>query len=80
MALTQRFEYKYEITELGVIQIRQATIFEDDGVYVATSYSRSVVAPGDDVSDQSSEVQALAGVLHTEERITAYEALTPEED
>lgn len=80
MALTQRYEYKYEITELGVIQIRQATIIEDDGVYVATSYNRSVVAPGDDVSAQSSEVQALAAVMHTEARVTAYEALTSEED
>jgi len=76
MALTERTtDDKIEIVgDFKHIQIRQATIIERDGVEISRSFHRRVVAPGDDVSGETAEVQALAGVVHTAEVIAAYQA------
>jgi hypothetical protein len=54
--------------------VRTATIIERDGVEISRSVHRHVVAPGADVSGESAEVQAIAGVVHTAEIVSAYEA------
>lgn len=76
MALTERtVEDKIELVgEFRHIQIRTATIIERDGVEISRSFHRHVVAPGADVSGESAEVQAIAGVVHTAEIVAAYEA------
>ena len=76
MALTERtVEDKIEIVgDYKHIQVRTATVIERDGVEISRSFSRHVVAPGDDVSGESAEVQAIAAVVHTAEVIAAYEA------
>ena len=76
MALTERTaDDKIEIVgDFKHIQIRQATIIERDGVEISRSFHRRVVSPGDDVSGETAEVQALAGVVHTAEVIAAYQA------
>ena len=56
------------------IQVRTATVIERDGVEISRSFSRHVVAPGDDVSGESAEVQAIAAAVHTAEVIAAYQA------
>ena len=75
MAFTERFEYKLEIIPpYSVIQCRRTDIIEKDGVEVARSYHRHVCSPGDDVSEECSELQAVAAALWTSEVVDAYEA------
>lgn len=74
MAFTERQEYKLEvIPPFHVIQCRRADIVEKDGVEVGRTYHRHICIPGDDVSNECSELQAVAGALWTQEVIDAYE-------
>ena len=76
MAITKRTEEdKIEIVgEFKHIQVRTATIIEEDGTEISRSFSRHVVAPGDDVSGESAEVQAIAAAVHTSAVVDAYTA------
>jgi hypothetical protein len=76
MALTERtVEDKIEIVgDYKHIQVRTATVIERDGAEISRSFSRHVVSPGDDVSGESAEVQAIAAAVHTAEVIAAYQA------
>ena len=81
MALSESFEYKLEIIPpYSVIQVRRADIISRDGVEIARSYHRHVVCPGDDVSTEPAEVQAVAGALWTSEVVDSYLASLPEEE
>jgi hypothetical protein len=75
MALTER-EAVDQIEVVGSfkhIQVRCATIIERDGVELSRSFHRHVVSPGDDLSSQSADVQAIAAVVHTPAVIAAYQ-------
>ena len=74
MAITKRFELKEEILPNQTIQVRKATIVEEDGVELGRTYHRHVLTPGSDVSGEEAEVQAIAAALWTEEVIAAYQA------
>ena len=76
MALTERtVEDKIEIVgDYRHLQVRTAVVIERDGVEISRSFHRHVVAPGDDVSGESAEVQAIAAAVHTAEVIAAYQA------
>ena len=74
MAITKRLEYKEEIMPNQVIQVRTTTVLEEDGVELARSHHRHLVNPGDDVSGEVAEVQAIASALWTDEVIAAYQA------
>ena len=74
MALAKRNEYKLEILENGTIQVRVADIISEDGVDIATNYRRHVLHPGDDVTNETAEVQSIAAIVHTQARIDAYQA------
>ena len=59
------------------IQIRSATWVEDDATgekFGSPQYSRRVIAPNDDISGESAEVQALVAAVHTQEIKDAYAA------
>lgn len=75
MAFTEKQEYKVEvIPPFKILQVRRADIVEKDGVEVGRTYHRHVRNPGDDVSSDCAEVQAIAGALWTAEVIAAYNA------
>ena len=75
MAFIERQEYKLEILPpYSIIQCRRADIVEKDGVEVGRSYHRHVRVPGDDVSGDCAELQAVASSLWTPEVIAAYQA------
>ena len=80
MAITKRLEYQEEILPNKVIQIRTSTVLEEDGVELARTHHRHVVNPGDDVSNEIDEVQAIAAALWTGEVIDAYRASVQTED
>ena len=76
MAITKRqVEDKIEIVgEFKHIQVRTATVIEEDGVEISRSFHRHTVAPSADVSGESAEVQAIAAAMHTAEVVAAYQA------
>jgi len=77
MAIVKRTEEdKIEIVgQYKQIQVRTATVIEEDGVELTRSFYRHVVNPGDDVSNESAEVQAIAAVVHTPEVVAAYQQM-----
>ena len=75
MAFTERHEHKLEIIPpFNIIQCRRADIVEKDGVEVGRTYHRHVRVPGEDVSGDCAELQAVAAALWTDEVVAAYEA------
>ena len=80
MAITKRLEYKEEILPSQVIQIRTTTVVEEDGVELARNHHRHVVVPGDDVTGEVQEVQAIAAALWTADVIAAYQASIAESE
>ena len=75
MAFTERHEHQLEIIPpYLIIQCRRADIIEKDGVEVGKTYHRHVRTPGENVSDDCEELQAVANALWTPEVIAAYEA------
>jgi hypothetical protein len=72
---TERSEHQLEIIPpFSIIQCRRADIIEKDGKEVGKTYHRHVRVPGDDVSNDCPELQAVAAALWTEEVIAAYQA------
>lgn len=76
MALTERTEEdKIEIVgTFKHVQVRTATIIERDGEEISRSFHRHTVEPGANTASESTEVQAICAVVHTDEIIAAYEA------
>jgi len=76
MALTKTQKVdKIEIVgDYKHVQVRTATVIEEDGAELSRSYHRHVVAPGDDTSGETAEVQAICASVHTDEVKAAYQA------
>lgn len=75
MAFTERHEHKLEIIPpFNIIQCRRADIIEKDGVEVGRTYHRHCRTPGEDVSEDCAELQAIAAALWTPEVIAGYQA------
>ena len=74
MALTEEtVQDKIEIvSEHKFIQVRTATVIKRDDVEISRAFSRHVVAPDADVSGESTEVQAICAVVHTDAVKAAY--------
>ena len=75
MALTEEnIIDKYEIVgPYKHLQCRHASVIKRDGVEISRSFHRHVIAPGDDVSGEPAEVQAICAAVHTPEIIAAYQ-------
>ena len=74
-SFTERQEYQLEvIPPYSIIQCRRADIIEKDGVEVGKTYHRHTRTPGEDVSEDCAELQAVAAALWTDEVIAAYQA------
>jgi hypothetical protein len=74
MAITKRTEQD-KIEVVGVhkhIQIRTATIIEEDGAEISRNYSRHIVSPDSDSSAESADVKAMVAQFHTDAVKTAY--------
>jgi len=73
--LREHFEYKIEVLPITyVIQVRRADIITRGDKEIARSFHRHCVAPGDDLSTETTEVQKVAAALWTPEIIAAYQA------
>ena len=74
MAITKRTEQD-KIEVVGphkMIQVRTATVIEEDGVELSRSFSRHVVAPDSDSSKESADVKAMVAQFHTDAVKKAY--------
>ena len=76
MALTEEtVQDKIEIvSEHKMIQVRTATVIKRDDVEISRSFSRHVVSPNDDITGESTEVQAICAAVHTQAVRDAYAA------
>jgi hypothetical protein len=75
MALTEtKVIDKIEVVESGIVQVREATRILKDGEQIAQTYHRWSLTPGQDISNQASNVQAIANAAWTPEVIAAYQA------
>ena len=80
MALTETEEQdKIEIvSEHKMIQVRTATVIKRDDVEISRAFHRHVVAPdisAEDLANESTEVQAICAVVHTDAVKAAYAAM-----
>jgi hypothetical protein len=66
---------KIEIVgDYKAVQVRTATVIDEDGVELSSSYHRHVISAGDDYSNESADVQAICAAVHTAEVVAAYQA------
>lgn len=80
MSLTERKEIdKIEVVQEWNIQVRQATIIERDGEFIARTFHRWVLTPDMDISDQEQKVQNIANAAWTPEVRQAYETFMAEQ-
>jgi len=63
----EKQEYDITAKASGHIEVRRADIVLKDGIEIARTYHRHVVAPGDDVADQVQIVKDIAKVVQTDE-------------
>ena len=56
------------------VQVRSAVVIKRDGAEISRSFSRHVVAPTDDITGESTEVQAICNAVHTQAVKDAYTA------
>ena len=76
MALTEStIQDKIEIVgDFKHVQVRTATVIKRDDVEISRSFSRHVVSPNDDITGESTELQAICTAVHTAEVKAAYAA------
>ena len=74
MAITKEIEQdKIEVVgEFKHIQVRTATVIKEDGAELSRSFSRHVVGPDDDSTNESADVKAMVAQFHTDEIKKAY--------
>ena len=63
-----------ELVQTNHIQVRTANIIERDGIEIAKTYHRHVVAPTDSIENEDSRVQIIANAIWTPEVIEVYKA------
>ena len=76
MALTETtLDDKIEIvSDFKFVQVRTARVILDDGTEISRSFSRRVIAPTDDITGESTELQAICNAVHTQAVKDAYAA------
>ena len=69
MTITKEIEYdKVEVVgEFKAVQCRKATVIKENGEELTTKYSRYVLHPDSDISNEPQEVQDICNVVWTDE-------------
>lgn len=65
-----------EVLKSGIVQVRTRTDVVEDGTVIGSSLHRHTIAPGDDYSQQDTQVQSICAATHTADVISAYQAAT----
>ena len=74
MAITKEIiQDKIEVVgEFKHIQVRTATVIKEDGKEISRSFSRHVVSPNSDSTNESADVKAMVKQFHTDAVKKAY--------
>ena len=74
MAITKELiQDKIEVVgDFKHIQVRTATVINEDGVELSRSFHRHVVSPNSDSTNESADVKAMVAQFHTDAVKTAY--------
>jgi hypothetical protein len=74
MAITkEEIISKIEVVgDYKAVQVATDTVIKEDGVEISRSRHRHVLHPGDDISGQDSEVQAICNAVWTSTVINAW--------
>ena len=65
---------KIEVLEMGQVQVRTATVVDEDGTELSRTFQRHVLVPGDDTSGEAQRVQDIAAATWTAEIVSDWEA------
>jgi hypothetical protein len=65
---------RIEVLQRGQIQVRVATIVDEDGTELSRTFHRHVLAPGDDTSGEADRVAAVAAATWTPDVIADWQA------
>ena len=63
---------RIEVLENGVVQVRTRSDISRDNVVIASSFTRKVIVPGDDFSQEDEKVKSICSSVHTSEVVEAY--------
>lgn len=74
MLTEQKTIDRVEVVENGIVQVREVNRVLKDGAEIARNFHRWTLTPGQDVSDQAANVQAICQAAWTPEVIAAYQA------
>ena len=75
MALTEtKVIDNITVTENGIVLYREATRILKDGEQIAQTYHRTSLTPGQDLTGQPANVQAIATAAWTDAVVAAYKA------
>ena len=75
MITKELIEDKIEIVgDYKNVQVRTSTVIKEDGVELSRSYNRHVVNCLDDITVESTEVQAICNAVWTDEIKAAFQA------
>lgn len=66
--------YCPEVAEGGFINVKRIDKVLKDGIEISVTNNRHVLAPGDDLTNEDSVVQAVAKAVWTDAVIAAYKA------
>jgi hypothetical protein len=65
---------RIEVLEMGQIQVRTATVVDEDGTQISRTFHRHVLNPGADLTGQTDRVTGIANATWTAEVLSDWEA------
>jgi len=65
---------RIEVLEMGQIQVRTATVIDEDGAQISRTFHRHVLNPGADLTEQTDRVTGIANATWTAEVLSDWEA------
>ena len=66
---------KIEVLERGQIQVRTATVVDEDGTELSRAFHRHVLEPGDDTAGEADRVAAVAAATWTADVLEVWDAI-----
>ena len=65
---------RIEVLEMGQIQVRTATVIDEDGTQISRTFHRHVLNPGADLTGETERVTGIANATWTAEVLSNWEA------
>jgi hypothetical protein len=65
-----------DVAQNNFVQVRTKTTIVENGIEIASTFHRHIIAPGYDYSAEDARVQAICAATHTDEVIAEYKAAT----